>query len=288
MSARATVLVPTHDHGRTLSVAVASALAQTRQDLEVLIVGDGISAAGREAATELAASDERVSFFDNPKGERHGEEHRHRALASATGSAVLYLADDDIWLPRHVESLMPLLERADFVGGTVVRVREGGGLEPLAHDLARERARKLFLHGFNRLPLSGAAHTMAAYRGFERGWTPAPQGIATDLHFYQGFLASPECSAMSCQRPTVLSFPAAWRPETTPADRLAELEHWWQRVRDPDGLAAVEREIASSWQGAALEAGMREQSLRRSLRGKRTPRKQRRRLRGRLRRLLRR
>ena len=53
----ATVLIPTHDHGRTLGFAVHSALAQTEDDLEVLIVGDGASEETREVALALQAGD---------------------------------------------------------------------------------------------------------------------------------------------------------------------------------------------------------------------------------------
>ena len=73
MSTAATVVIPTHDHGRTLLRSVPSALAQTVSELEVFVVGDGVPDVTRELMAELVAADERVRFFDNPKGERHGE-----------------------------------------------------------------------------------------------------------------------------------------------------------------------------------------------------------------------
>jgi len=47
------VVVPTHDHGPTLGPAVRSALRQTVDELEVLIVGDGMPAAAGEIARGL-------------------------------------------------------------------------------------------------------------------------------------------------------------------------------------------------------------------------------------------
>lgn len=263
----ATVLVPTHDHGPTLFRSVASALAQTVSDLEVLVVGDGAPDVTRELMGELTSSDPRVRFFDNPKGPRHGEQHRHAALSEAQGEIVCYLSDDDLWLPHHVQSLLPLLEGAGFVGSTVVVVDADGGLRPIPHDLADPRWRRIMVRGDNRLPLSGAAHTMAAYRAHSPGWRPAPDGIATDLHFFKGFLEDPTCSAASCERPSVLNFGARPRRGMSAADRLGELERWWSRVSDPAELATLESAIAATWQPMALKLDLKHRRRRLRRRG---------------------
>ena len=91
----ATVLIPTYNHGSLLRYSVASALRQTVRDLEIFIVGDGVPDATREIVAELQ-HDPRVRFFDNPKGPRHGELHRHAALRQASGEIVCYLSDDDL------------------------------------------------------------------------------------------------------------------------------------------------------------------------------------------------
>ena len=68
MSIEATVLIPTHNHGETLRYAVGSVLAQTMQDFEILIVGDGVPEATRELAAELARNDARDPVFRFPEG----------------------------------------------------------------------------------------------------------------------------------------------------------------------------------------------------------------------------
>jgi glycosyltransferase involved in cell wall biosynthesis len=50
---RATILVPTYNHGRTLWYSVRSALAQTISEIEIFIVGDGISDEGRTTEAPL-------------------------------------------------------------------------------------------------------------------------------------------------------------------------------------------------------------------------------------------
>lgn len=55
----ATVVIPTQDHGPTLRYAVQGALAQTVEDLEILVVGDGAPDVTRPAELHglLAASE---------------------------------------------------------------------------------------------------------------------------------------------------------------------------------------------------------------------------------------
>ena len=81
----ATILIPTFDHGPTLNRSVASALDQTVKEIEVFVVGDGVSDPTRDIVAELRSRDHRIRFFDHPKGPRNGEIHRHAALQDARG-----------------------------------------------------------------------------------------------------------------------------------------------------------------------------------------------------------
>ena len=158
----ATVLVPTHDHGPTLRRSIATALEQTVSDLEVLVVGDGAPDVTRELMAELASSDPRVRFFDNPKGPRHGEEHRHAALQEARGEIVCYLSDDDLWLPEHVETLQALLSESDFAHTLPLRIDPDGRIHHWRVDLELPFYRELLLQRREpRAPLLRRAHARA-------------------------------------------------------------------------------------------------------------------------------
>lgn len=242
---RATVVIPTFDHGPLLLYSGRSALAQTVEDIEVFVVGDGATNATREAAARLAAEDERVRFFDNPKGPSRGETHRNAALKEARGEVVCYLSDDDFWLPNHVETMQRLLAEADFASALPFYVDGKGLLRSFVANLALTADRELILSGTNRVPLSGGSHTLEMYRRLPHGWRTTPPGKPTDLHMWQQFLADPGCRAVSSIRPTVLFFPSPMRRDWPDEDRLAEIRRWKSEITDAGRRDRLISDLAS-------------------------------------------
>jgi hypothetical protein len=258
MTLAATVIVPTHDHGPTLLRSIPSALAQTVEDLEIFVIGDGVPSITREVMSELTASDERVKFFDHPKGPRHGEIYRHEALRRARGEIVCYLSDDDLWLATHVERLQTMLAEADFAHARPLWIDTEGKAHPWLVDLERPFYRELLQGGQNRIPLPCAGHTVELYRRLPAGWRTAPAGTPTDLYMWQQILSVPNCRAVSGSRPTVLHFPSPARTEWSIEQRLAELDSWTPRLADP----ALESDLARGLlEVLAADAGILEESV---------------------------
>lgn len=237
-----TVLIPTYDHGPLVLYALASALGQTYTCLEIVVVGDGAPAETAALVSEVARHDPRVRYAGNPKGLRHGEEHRARALAETQGKIVAYLADDDLWLPRHVETVVSALDGVDFVHTLPVRVNVDGSLFTWAVDLELPEFRALLLSGRNRIPFACGAHTREAYARTP-GWTPAPEGTFTDLFMWQKFLSVPGMRFRSLGIPTVLHFQAGERRGWTLGQRSAELENWLTRMREASWEAEFVRDV---------------------------------------------
>ena len=245
----ATVVVPTFDHGPTLYRSVRSALAQTVADLEVFVVGDGVPDATRSVMADLVREDPRVRFFDHPKGPRHGEVHRHAALAEARGRIVCYLSDDDLYLPDHVAAMGRLLDGADFAHAFPVALWPDGTPETFAVDVALPYYRT---GRRAAIPLSCGAHTLALYRRLRHGWRTTPAGVPTDRYMWQQVLDT-GCRAVSGTGVTVLTFPSPLRVGQSAEQRGAELDAYGPRLADAawrarftaDVLAAVAHERAS-------------------------------------------
>jgi glycosyltransferase involved in cell wall biosynthesis len=232
MTVRATVVIPTHDHGSLLSRSIASACAQTIQDIEILVIGDGVPETVRDAVEGAVASDARVRLIDHPKGPRLGEKYRHQVLAAARGKIVCYLCDDDLWLDHHIEVMDALLQSSDVAHALPVWVTPEGRIDVFPGDLADPRYRRELYQGQNFIPLSCFAHTMEAYRRLPEGWRTTPDSIPTDLYMYQQFLAQSWCRAVSGWEPTVLHFPSPDRLDWTVERRGNELDAFSSRLAD--------------------------------------------------------
>ncbi|QLH43893.1 MAG: glycosyltransferase family 2 protein [Coxiellaceae bacterium] len=234
MKLAATVLIPTHDHCQLLNYSIPSVLSQTVRDIEIFIIGDGVPEGTRKIVADFMKQDERIKFFDFPKGARLGEAYRHEIiLQHAQGEIICYHSDDDLMMPHHVAILQHALKNADFAHTLPVLVLADNSLEILPVDLGIADFHNMVLTEINRIPLSNAAHTLQFYRSLPYGWRTTPVGAATDHYMWQQILSQPTCRAVTIPQPSVIGFPSSHRRDWTIADRLKELNNWqkaWQII----------------------------------------------------------
>jgi glycosyltransferase involved in cell wall biosynthesis len=98
---RVDVILPTHKRPDTVEYSIRAVLQQTHPHLELHVVGDGCDDATE--AVVRSVDDPRVRFHRFPKGMGLGYAHRNHVLHQTTGAYVAYAADDDLWLPDHLE-----------------------------------------------------------------------------------------------------------------------------------------------------------------------------------------
>ena len=104
---RVTVTMPAFDAEATIADAVATVLAQTFGDLELVIVDDGSRVAVEEALGGV--DDPRVRVVHHPRNLGLGRA-RNTALREARAPLIAHLDADDLWEPEYLEVMLPHLD----------------------------------------------------------------------------------------------------------------------------------------------------------------------------------
>jgi glycosyltransferase involved in cell wall biosynthesis len=110
----ATIIIPTHDRPELLERAVASALAQTVRDLQVVVVDDGSAEPVR-----FERPDPRLLVLRNPRA-LGASAARNLGLEAAAGRWVTFTDDDDELLPGMVQVSLEAAERSTLPGPVAV------------------------------------------------------------------------------------------------------------------------------------------------------------------------
>jgi glycosyltransferase involved in cell wall biosynthesis len=98
-SQKVSTIIPTYCRPATLVKAIESALRQTYENHEVIVIDDGSTS---ETATAVRPYLDRIRYFrQNNQGVAAV---LNKGLEVATGNWIAVLADDDLWLPTKLES----------------------------------------------------------------------------------------------------------------------------------------------------------------------------------------
>jgi glycosyltransferase involved in cell wall biosynthesis len=111
------VVIPTRGRPELLRRSIASALAQTCEQLEVIVVLDGEDEATREVVEAVENPRVRLLTFVTPVG---GSEARNAGVRAAKGRYVALLDDDDEWLPHKIAKQLALADACSSLERVVV------------------------------------------------------------------------------------------------------------------------------------------------------------------------
>ncbi len=247
---RATVLVPTHDRTLCLELAVRSVLQQSLDDIEVIIIGDGLTQRARDTVDDLMAGDSRVRLLDRPKSLNHGEPYRHEAILEARSDAIFYLCDDDLFLRDHVADLLELLEEFNFVHALNGYMDTGGVIHFYPGDLLETEAIGWIVADdamYNSVSLTGTAHSKSFYLECGEPWTTA-DGLFPDHQQWRKMLRNPSLRAATSSRMTALQFPThtCGRDQWSEQRRALEIESWAVLLAGPEGQSLIDRKVMVS------------------------------------------
>lgn len=115
------VVIPAYNQAAYLREALASALAQTHRELEVVVVDDGST----DDTAQVCASfgDARVRYVRQDNDGTRGIGARNQAMLLARGEWIALLDQDDRWDPPKLERQLALAAQHAGVGAVFTRVR---------------------------------------------------------------------------------------------------------------------------------------------------------------------
>ena len=263
MGARFSILLPTHARADVLGLAIRSALVQTEPDFELLVVCDGCDEATREVLRSF--DDDRLRVFDLPKAPGFGWANRNTVLRQAVGDLIANLADDDLWLPDHLERLMDAFEdeQVEWAYSRPLWMTDDGVAVPAAVDLRRPDHLASFMEVGNSIPAPCIVHRRSALERYgywpDHLWRGEPLS-AIDWELWRNMLRpSGGRNLAYVPEPTAIHFRASWRD----ADRwgLPVWSEWAAERKDgttwwPDELTVDMTKAATPQEAAwrALEA----------------------------------
>ncbi|MBI4402274.1 MAG: glycosyltransferase family 2 protein, partial [Nitrospirae bacterium] len=121
---KVSVVIPLYNARDVIRHTIASVLAQTWKDYEIIVVDDG-STDGSGAVVRGIGDHIRYVRQENAGVARA----RNRGIAESTGAAIALLDHDDLWHPTKLEKQVQVLERQPEVGMVITDVahidREG-------------------------------------------------------------------------------------------------------------------------------------------------------------------
>jgi glycosyltransferase involved in cell wall biosynthesis len=105
------IIIPAYQSAGTIAEAVNSALAQTFNDIEIIVVDDGSTDSLSENLEQFAGKI--IYLRQSNKGAAAA---RNEGIKYASGEIIAFLDADDIWLPEKLALQLPLFEKNPQVG----------------------------------------------------------------------------------------------------------------------------------------------------------------------------
>lgn len=184
------LIIPVYNSEQQLPSCIDSALAQTYQDLEILLINDGSTDRSLEICQQYAARDSRIRIVSQPNG--GVSIARNRGIAEARGEYIQFMDSDDHIDPGMVATMVSYMERYDvdlvFCG---IEERSESGVRVLAPEytgkIRMEQLRELCPNLFHNSGLNSPVNKLYRRRKILNSF-PADLSLGEDLLFNLNYL----------------------------------------------------------------------------------------------------
>jgi glycosyltransferase involved in cell wall biosynthesis len=232
------VVIAAYNAAAWIVPTIHAALKQTYREREVIVIGDGCT--DRTGDIVTANFGDAVLWKNLDRNWGGQSFPNNEGIRLARGTHVAYLGHDDIWSPRHLESLASLIRarNPDFaVSGAVYHAPPGSRYYHITgiFDDPRAAERDFF-------PPSSVAHRREVVERIGLWRDPNEISAPADCEFLLR-AARAKCSFASTRAITVHKFAAGHRYLSYRFPSGAEQERMLERLSAPGGEARVLQEI---------------------------------------------
>jgi hypothetical protein len=246
---RFSILLPTHNRADVISFAIKSILAQSEQDFELLVVGDGCTDETADVVAKF--KDKRIRWFDLQKAPFSGYANRNIALRLAQGEIIAYAQHDDLMLPDHLARMGQTM--GTEIGWAYSRplwVTYDGIIVPFGTNLLIPSELTHFLEVSNSIPSNCVVHRRDCFDRF--GYWPEDGPSIGDWRLWKKIIAGIGVSKIAyLPIPTTLHFSANWK--NSRSSEMPQIDTWLRIIDDGEWWPPILRH--------SVPAGVTEQQI---------------------------
>lgn len=113
------VIIPIYNEERYVAKAINSVLAQTYQDIEIVLINDGLPDGSKDVILDYINLPN-VVYLEQSNGGVAAA--RNIALRVARGELIAFLDQDDVWMPQKIELQAQHMNTHPKIGLTLANI----------------------------------------------------------------------------------------------------------------------------------------------------------------------
>jgi teichuronic acid biosynthesis glycosyltransferase TuaG len=149
------VVMPTHNHAQYIGEAIASVLAQSHDDLELIVVDNHSTDSTREIVERF--SDSRLRYYQY-RNEGIIAASRNSAIQRAAGDIVAFIDSDDEWDRHKLATQLPHLDDPEVIA-VAANFRPIGEIKYCRSHLSFKRSEEYRDHSYREVALGNPVMT---------------------------------------------------------------------------------------------------------------------------------